>query len=248
VGGETVVRIPTIGLVPRVGDLPIGSVGCGLSIPAPQRTVVAGRRADGRGRASVGFYDSDVATGSVVAGLLLAAGAGRRYGQPKALVEYRGRLLVERAAQTLTDGGCTPVIAVLGAAAEEVRDRASLPDVTLVVNEHWPTGMGSSLRAGLAMLSATDACAAVVLLVDTPGITPAAVARLRALAAPDALATAVYDGAPGHPVLLGRNHWTGAALAATGDVGARGYLALHRVIEVACADVADPTDIDHPPE
>lgn len=203
-----------------------------------------------------------------VAGLLLAAGAGRRYGMPKALVRHGDRLLVERAIRTLADGGCAPVVVVLGAASDEVRRRADLSGVTVVVNREWATGMGSSLRAGLAALAATGVGATVVLLVDTPGVTPAAVRRLAALAGDEvppgggvpggggvgdraagaALAVATYRGEPGHPVLLGRRHWAGAAESAVGDVGARGYLRRHRVTEVPCDDVADGTDLDRPPD
>ncbi|MEJ3746287.1 NTP transferase domain-containing protein [Actinomycetes bacterium KLBMP 9797] len=183
-----------------------------------------------------------------VAGLLLAAGAGRRYGGPKALAHHDGQLLVERAAETLRAGGCAPVIAVLGAAADRVRADARLPGVTLVDNPEWDTGMGSSLRAGLTALTDTDAAAAVVLLVDQPGITAVAVRRLAALAAPDTLAMAGYGDRRGHPVLLGRDHWRGVAALATGDVGARPYLSAHAptITVVPCADVADDTDLDTP--
>jgi nicotine blue oxidoreductase len=181
-----------------------------------------------------------------VAGLLLAAGAGRRYGMPKALVRHGDVLLVEHALATLRGGGCDPVVAVLGAAADEVRARADLNAATVVVNPDWATGMGSSLRTGLGALTATTAQAVVVLLVDTPGVTPAAVVRLAAFAAPDGLAVATYHGEPGHPVLLGRDHWAGAAELAVGDVGARKYLRQHPVRAVPCDDVADGADLDQP--
>lgn len=184
-----------------------------------------------------------------VAGLLLAAGAGRRYGMPKALVTVDGRLLVERGLATLREAGCDPVVVVLGAAAPQVRDAASLSGATVVDNPDWDTGMGSSLRAGLSTVD--DAVAVVVLLVDTPGVTPAAVRRVATHAAdagPAALAIATYHGEPGHPVLLGRDHWAGVAALATGDVGARRYLAAHpdQVTRVPCEDVADGTDLDRP--
>jgi nicotine blue oxidoreductase len=184
-----------------------------------------------------------------VAGLVLAAGAGRRYGRPKALVEVDGRLLVERALGTLREAGCVPLVVVLGAAAPEVTARADLRDAVAVINEGWPSGMGSSLRAGLAALDGTGADAVVVLLVDTPGVTSAAVRRVMAHAGPDALAGATYGGQPGHPVLLGRAHWAGVAGSAVGDVGARRYLSTHAdlVISVPCEDVADGTDLDEPP-
>jgi CTP:molybdopterin cytidylyltransferase MocA len=181
-----------------------------------------------------------------VAGLLLAAGAGRRFGMPKALVRHRDRLFVEHAVDVLRAGGCAPVVVVLGAAAEEVRATAELPNVSIVDNLDWASGMGSSLRAGLSALAGSDAAAVVILPVDTPGVTADAVRRLAALADPDALARATYHDSPGHPVLLGRNHWAGAAQSATGDTGARPYLARRTVVDVPCEDIATGLDVDHP--
>ena len=83
-----------------------------------------------------------------VAGLLLAAGAGRRLGCPKALVKLGGAPLTERGLGTLRTGGCRPVMVVLGAAAEEVRQACSLGDAVVVVNDAWSDGMGGSVRAG----------------------------------------------------------------------------------------------------
>jgi CTP:molybdopterin cytidylyltransferase MocA len=178
-----------------------------------------------------------------VAGLVLAAGAGRRYGMPKALVPYRGRLLVQRAAGTLEEAGCASVTVVLGAAADEVR--AAAPDLpATVVNPDWATGMGSSLRAGLAALAGTGAVAAVVLLVDMPGVSAEAVRRILAHAGPGALVMGGYGERRGHPVLLGRDHWAGVSASATGDRGARDYLRANEVRVVPVGDVADDTDID----
>lgn len=184
-----------------------------------------------------------------VAALVLAAGAGRRYGQPKALVERDGQLLVERAVRTAEGGGCDRVVVVLGAAAAEVRQRADLGQAIRVENRDWASGIGSSLRVGLVTLAVTEVVATVVLLVDMPGVTPAAVRRLARFATPDALAMARYDERPGHPVLLGRDHWPQVSRSALGDVGARPYLSRHwaAVRLVPCGDVADDTDLDTPP-
>jgi CTP:molybdopterin cytidylyltransferase MocA len=175
-------------------------------------------------------------------GLLLAAGAGRRMGGPKALVELGGEPLVRRALRVLADGGCDPLTVVLGARAADVvplvGDRARI-----VVADDWAEGMGASLRAGLAAL---DGDAVVVHLVDLPGVTPEAIARLVALGAPSALARAAYGGAPAHPVLLGRDHWPAVAEGAHGDQGARAYLKAHEVTLVECGDVAHPDDVDTP--
>ncbi|MDO0924981.1 nucleotidyltransferase family protein [Streptomyces sp. TG1A-8] len=183
-----------------------------------------------------------------VAGLLLAAGGGRRLGgRPKALLEHRGRPLVEHAAGVLRAAGCDRIHVVLGARAADVRARAELTGCALVDNPDWARGMGSSLRAGLGSLAGTGARAALVSLVDQPGIGAGAVARvLGAFEDEETLASAAYDGVRGHPVLLGAAHWPGVAAAATGDRGARSYLAEHAaaVRLVECADVAEPYDID----
>ncbi|MEU0831335.1 nucleotidyltransferase family protein [Streptomyces sp. NPDC005969] len=184
----------------------------------------------------------------VIAGLLLAAGGGRRLGgRPKALLEHRGRPLVEHAIRMLQEGGCGPVHVVLGAAADEVRARADLSGCAVTVNPQWPEGMGSSLRAGLGALSGTEADAALVLLVDQPGIGAQAVARVRsAYRSRMTLAAASYDGERGHPVLFGADRWADIAAGAVGDQGARAYLRAHRdaITLVECSDVAEAYDID----
>jgi nicotine blue oxidoreductase len=178
---------------------------------------------------------------------LLAAGGGRRLGgRPKALLTHHGRPLVEHAVGVLRAGGCARIHVVLGAEAATVRARAELPGCVLVDNPDWAEGMGSSLRAGLESLIGTDADAALVSLVDQPGIGPEAVARVLAARGPGALAAAAYDGRRGHPVLLGAAHWAAVAATATGDRGARAYLKAHEeaITLVECGDVARPYDID----
>ena len=167
-------------------------------------------------------------------------------GRPKALVGLEGEPLVARALRALVDGGATPVVVVLGARADEVR--AALPaGVWAVEAPDWADGMSASLRAGLTALESTGADAAVVHLVDLPGVTAAAVARLAAVAGRDTLARAAFEGRPGHPVLLGRAHWAGVRAAAAGDAGARGYLAGRAdVTLVECGDLAAPDDVDTP--
>ncbi|MER8091831.1 nucleotidyltransferase family protein [Streptomyces goshikiensis] len=188
----------------------------------------------------------------VIAGLLLAAGGGRRLGgRPKALLPYRGRPLVENAVRVLREAGLGPLHVVLGASAAEVRERADLTGCVVVDNPDWAEGMGSSLRAGLASLAGTGAGAALVSLVDQPGIGAAAVARVReAYRSPASLAAASYDGERGHPVLFGADRWADIAATATGDKGARVHLARHagELTLVECGDVAAAFDIDTPPD
>ncbi|MER7235457.1 nucleotidyltransferase family protein [Streptomyces olivaceus] len=191
-----------------------------------------------------------------VVGLLLAAGGGRRLGgRPKALLEHRGQPLVEHAVAALRAAGCARVHVVLGARADDVRARAALDGCVLVDNPEWEQGMGSSLRAGLASLAGTRsgtragtrAGAALVSLVDQPGIGAPAMARVRSGYRDErSLVSAAYAGVRGHPVLLGAAHWAGVAATATGDRGARAYLREHEaeIALVECGDVARPYDID----
>jgi CTP:molybdopterin cytidylyltransferase MocA len=182
---------------------------------------------------------------SGVAGLLLAAGAGRRFGRPKALVEAAGCTLVERGVALLRAGGCDPVVVVVGARADDVRPL--LRGAEGVVAPDWPDGMGASLRAGLAALERTSSAACVVALVDQPLVTPEAVRRLAAAQGADA-AVATYAGRQRNPVLLDRRVWGEVAAAAIGDAGARGWLRGHpgRVLPVPCDDAGRPDDVDTP--
>lgn len=188
-------------------------------------------------------------TSAAVAGLILAAGEGRRFGGPKALVEVEGERLVNRATRLLTDGGCTPIVVVQGAVDVDVLGMSPDAPVHVVTNPDWRGGMGSSLRAGLAALREHDVDAVVVALVDQPWLGSEAVRRLRAARAGGAFAAvATYGGERGNPVLLGRDIWDDVAALAVGDVGARAWMAAHPelVAAVPCDDTGNPDDIDYP--
>ena len=174
--------------------------------------------------------------------MLLAAGEGSRLGTPKALVELGGRRLVDRGVQLLRDGGAAPVLVVTGAVP------VTVPGALTVHNPDWPTGMGSSLAAGLRALSG-DCAAAVIALVDQPLIGAEAVRRLiAAYRAGAEVVVATYGGEPRNPVLLARRHWAGVLDVAVGDAGARPYLRAHPdlVTRVECADTGRPDDVDTP--
>jgi CTP:molybdopterin cytidylyltransferase MocA len=190
---------------------------------------------------------------TTVAGVLLAAGEGSRFGRPKALVELNGQTLAERGVNLLRAGGAHPILVVTGAAPVELDGTHS------VYNPAWRTGMGSSLRAALQALSAasdvgasdvgptdeadigadpgpTDEAdigtdpgrhvgAVIVALADQPLVGAEAVARLIAAYRDGAsVAVAAYDGQARNPVLLAREHWAEVIATATGDQGARTFL------------------------
>ncbi|HET9257761.1 MAG TPA: nucleotidyltransferase family protein [Pseudonocardiaceae bacterium] len=183
----------------------------------------------------------------MIAGLLLAAGAGRRYGMPKALVD--GGAWLRRSVSTLTGGGCDPVLVVVGARADEVIPL--VPEgVSTVLAGDWAEGMGASLRAGLAELISSASPrveAALVHLVDLPDVGASVVRRLLTLAGPSVVARAGFESQPGHPVLLGRTHWASIVSAAQGDRGARDWLAGRSdLVVVDCSDLASGIDVDRP--
>ncbi|MEI5671805.1 MULTISPECIES: nucleotidyltransferase family protein [unclassified Nocardioides] len=185
-----------------------------------------------------------------VHGLLLAAGAGTRMGRPKALVvdtsdDGAGEPWLARSVDVLHAGGCAEVTVVLGAVVDEAVALLDGRGADVVVAHDWAEGMSSSLRAGLTSLSGS-VDAALVHLVDLPDVTADVVARVLASATgPTTLARASYDGVPGHPVLLGRDHWARVVATATGDHGARDHLRAHDVSLVECGDLATGRDIDY---
>ena len=112
----------------------------------------------------------------------------------------------------LLDGGCEAVTVVLGAGADEAS--ALLPDgpVASVVAADWAEGMSASLRAGLAAVAVSGADAVVITLVDLPDVGAEVVRRVVAAGSGrGTLARATYDGRPGHPVVVGRDHWSAMA-------------------------------------
>ena len=172
-----------------------------------------------------------------VTGIVLAAGAGTRAGGPKALL----RLPSEEswiAASVAALAACSRVVVVLGAQARIARPLVP-PSATVVIADDWELGMSASLRAGLA---AATGDAALITLVDLPGLPPAVVDRV--LAAPGDLRQATFDGQPGHPVYIAAAHWDAVAASLSGDRGARKYLVEHGVTEVECGDLWDGVDRD----
>jgi CTP:molybdopterin cytidylyltransferase MocA len=171
---------------------------------------------------------------------LLAAGAGRRYGKPKVLVEG----WLDAAVHALRDGGCADVVLVLGAA-----EVAAPPGVTPVVAADWNEGLSASVRAGLGEADRRHADYAVLHVIDTPDVGAAVVARVlaRAVSSRSGLARACFGDRPGHPVVLARRHWPAVLAQLSGDRGAGAYLRGRPDVEaVECGDLAGGQDIDEP--
>jgi CTP:molybdopterin cytidylyltransferase MocA len=180
------------------------------------------------------------------AAVVLAAGRGSRLevDHAKPLLAYRGRPLVAWALDAAVASGCTPVVLVVGHAADAVA--ALAPErVRVVESPEWADGISASLRAALDALvpdpSVTSVC---VGLADQPRIGPEAYRRLTAAGERGAaIAVATYEGVRGNPVLLARSVW-GEARRLTGDEGARQLMRTHPVVEVDCTGTGDPADVD----
>jgi len=165
----------------------------------------------------------DAAQPTGITGIVLAAGAGTRFGHPKADVLFGGRRLVDRAVATLQAGGCTDVLAVLRPGQQPAYGAHT------VVNPEPDRGMGSSLRCALAELDADpDSRACVVLLADLVGVRPAEVAAVleRHRAGADIVAVR-RAGQRSHPVLVGRRWYSEFAGSAEGDQGGRDFFDRH---------------------
>lgn len=190
-----------------------------------------------------------------IAGVLLAAGAGRRAGGPKALrIDPDQTPWLVRSVEVLLAGGCNQVFAVLGdgaPAAVEILAAANWSlateqAITVVTAADWAAGMGASLRAGLLAVEAAPVRAVLVHLVDLPDVGADVVRRVLqdSPAGTNGLTRAAYAGRPGHPVLIGHDHLRALIVELAGDRGAREYLARQGTRLVECGDLATGEDRD----
>lgn len=182
----------------------------------------------------------------MIAGLVLAAGAGTRFGGRKQLADLDGRPLLEHALAAMRSAPVEPVAVVLGADADAVSTAVDMQGAEPIVCVEWEEGQSASLRLGIDALERAGADAVVVTLGDQPHITAPAIAAVIAARGGGAQAVrATYDGAPGHPVLLERELFP-AVRELSGDVGARDVLRGARVTDVPCDGLGDPGDVDTP--
>ena len=179
--------------------------------------------------------------------VLLAAGAGSRFGGGKLLAPFgEGRPLIEYTLSGLRGAPVDEIIVVVGKDAMELRSVCEPYGALVVNNPDWARGMSTSVRAGL-LACAPLARAAVVALADQPLVGAEAVARLvEAFEDGAKVAVATYGDEPRNPVLFAREVWPLLLRELSGDKGARVILMRHPelVTEVPCDDVADPADVD----
>lgn len=207
-----------------------------------------------------------------VAGILLAAGEAKRFGQPKQLLDWHGQPFVRVVAQTALAAGLSPVVVVTGAKAELVEAAVKDLPVIIVRNEAWQAGQSSSIRAGVRALTPStspspgsgrelragpgpsplkgDGCgAAIFLLADQPQVTPAVLRALVERHAQDLapILAPLVQGQRANPVLFDRVTFPDL-LALSGDVGGRTIFSKHPVTYLPWLDASLLLDIDTPEE
>ena len=166
------------------------------------------------------------------AAVVLAAGASRRLGELKQLVRLDGETLVERAVRVCREAGCEPVVVVLGASADLVRERCVLEGALVVVNEEWAEGMGASVRMGIGALVG-EVAGCIITTCDQPAVTAQ---HLRDLMASGETTASEYAGRHGVPAYFPAA-MLNALMKLHGDAGAREMLKEARTVTLASGEL-----------
>ncbi len=178
--------------------------------------------------------------------LILAGGAGRRFGGGKLLADLAGAPVIQRVADAVLAGGFDEVLAVTGADDAALRAALEGTALRLLHAVDWAEGMAASLRTGIAALAPASR-GVCIFLGDMP-LVPVELAPALAEAAEHAgyAARVRYRGEPGHPVAFTRAAFADLARL-TGDQGAATLLKARA--DIAYCDTADAgalLDIDTP--
>jgi molybdenum cofactor cytidylyltransferase len=178
-----------------------------------------------------------------VTGLVLAAGGSLRLGQPKQLLPYGDRTLLDHTLGTARACELDQLVCVLGGGADAIRRSVDLRGIDVVENREFGEGCSSSIAAALAAVD-PQAEVLVLLLADQPGVTPEAVAALLAGRGNAALAACAYEDGRGHPLAFARSTFPDLA-SLHGDKG------VWKLLDRRATDVVDvpvpgrvPSDID----
>jgi molybdenum cofactor cytidylyltransferase len=150
--------------------------------------------------------------------LILAAGASKRLGHPKQLIELTGETLLDRSIRIATEAGCEPIVVVLGAFEDMIRNQCRLQGTVIVSHPDWEEGMGTSLAKGIRAFE--DVSGVVVMTCDMPAVTAD---HLCALAASGPVTASSYAGRNGVPAYFPRDTFPQLS-EMTGDLGARELL------------------------
>jgi len=239
------------------------------NIPANARRVALLNQADTQGsqsaahgmsRALLDTYDAVIiaslaqeeifAVHERIAGVILAAGESRRFGQPKQLLDWKGQPFVRAVARTALEAGLSPVVVVTGANAEQVQQAVQGLSVIIIKNEEWMEGQGSSIRAGVKALrlnTTRPTGGAIFLLTDQPQVTTSilrALVEKHAEGLYPAILPMVIDRRA-NPVLFDRSTFADL-MALEGDVGGRAIFHKYDVEYLPWHDDRLLLDVDTP--
>jgi molybdenum cofactor cytidylyltransferase len=170
--------------------------------------------------------------------LILAAGASSRLGHPKQLVRLGNETLLDRSVRIAREAGCIPVVVVLGAAEDQIRDQCKLQDVLIVSHPDWAQGMGTTLSRGVQAFE--DVQGILVMTCDMPAVTAD---HLCTLMASEQVAASSYGGRKGVPAYFPRNQFP-QLLELKGDVGARELLRFAQEVQLPCGELDVDTSDD----
>lgn len=186
--------------------------------------------------------------------IILAAGAARRMKEPKQLLEFEGKTLLRRAVETAIESICQPVVVVLGADFEKTNREIEDSTVEICFNEHWQSGLSSSIKTGIENLQAIepDISAVIIALADQPFVTAKHINCFaeRFYQSKSAIIAAEYNGIIGVPALFAKEIFDDF-FELSGDNGAKLILEKRRetveTIELpeAALDVDTPQDFNN---
>lgn len=174
------------------------------------------------------MHDGADARHKPLAAVILSGGESRRMGAPKALLPYRGRTFVEHLIEITRHPRVGATRIVVGAHADEIRERLNAPASEIVVNEDWEKGQLSSIQAGVRGLPEGETEGMILCPVDHPIVSAALVARLieEFDASTKAIVLPTYRGRRGHPLIFRASLYS-ELLAASAEIGARQVVWAH---------------------
>lgn len=188
------------------------------------------------------------------AGIILAAGLGRRMGQTKQLLDFQGKPMLCHVLDQCTATQLDPLILVLGHDAPKIQTALSqsgscMEKIEICINPDYEKGMAASIIAGLKALESIDVGGALFLLADQPQIVPEQIHALLEAARkmPDAIIIPTFRGRRGNPVYFGQNYFN-ALKEIQGDKGGRALFDKFKdkIIELPALSGGVIQDVDTP--
>ena len=190
----------------------------------------------------------------MIGAVILAAGASRRMGRPKALLPYpepdgSESTFVTHLVKVFESSRAEPIVVVLGHDRAEAEKELGTTSARTAFNPRYREGMLSSIQAGIAAIDDGSVDAALICPVDHPAVSPGVIDQLiaRFEAHHPPIVVPVFEGRRGHPVLFSREVFAELQKAPK-EVGARRVVWDHQkdLVEIEVSDAFVTVDIDTP--